>query len=76
MSDPFWIAVFAAIPPTIAALAGLRRSAKNGKELSDIRLTINGRLTELLEATAGRSRAEGRTEGRSEKPRNGEHDYR
>lgn len=59
MSDQFWIAFFACIPATIAALGALFVSINNQMKLRKIHIDVNGRLTQLLSLTATASRAEG-----------------
>ncbi len=58
MSDAVMVALIAAIPSTIGALVGLR----NKRDIRQLHLDVNGRLTELLEQTARASHAEGKAD--------------
>ena len=41
MSDGFWIALFAAVPPTIVALAGLVVSMRNGRQIGEQKTKVD-----------------------------------
>lgn len=55
-----WLALIAAIPPTVAAVAALVVSIQSDRKITEVHLSINGRLTELLEANRVAAHAEGR----------------
>jgi hypothetical protein len=57
MTDTVQIAVIVAIPPTIAALGAIFISWRNGKKTDELKITVDGRLTELLESKDARERA-------------------
>ena len=57
------VASIAAIPPTIAAVASIWVSWRNSDKLDDIHITLNSRLTQLLQQTSMASRAAGKVEG-------------
>jgi len=64
MSDAVLVAIVAAIPGTLSVLVSLR----NKRDIRELHLAVNSRLTELLEQTAKASHAEGRAERRSDDP--------
>lgn len=47
--DQFIIPIITAIPPTIAAIAALFVSIRNGKKTDDIHLQLNSRLDKFLD---------------------------
>lgn len=47
--DQFIIPILTAIPPTIAAIAALVVSVRNGKKTDDIHLQLNSRLDKFLD---------------------------
>lgn len=53
------VAIISALPPTFMALLAWMESRK-------VHLTVNSRMTELLEATKGESLAKGKEQGRVE----------
>lgn len=59
------ISLLGFVPATIFSLLALMRAFKNAKAIEDVHITVNSRLSELLERTAAASRAEGMAEGRS-----------
>jgi hypothetical protein len=60
------VAIIVSIPPTLVSLLALRRGNKNSEDIHEVHLSINSRMTQLIEATKGASKAEGREEGRKE----------
>jgi hypothetical protein len=69
MTDPVAIAMIVAIPPTIASVAALIMSIRNGNKIQDVHLSLNSRLSELVLA----SKAQGRQDERdSRSPESGE----
>lgn len=61
------VALISVIPSSIAAILGLLsfiRSYKNATAIQEVHLSLNGRLTELLETTKDKAQAEGQEEGR------------
>lgn len=56
------VAFIASVPPTIAALVGLRASRRNGQKVDAIHVQMNSRLDELLAATRISSHAQGVTD--------------
>lgn len=63
MSDAVAIALIAAFPPTLVALAALIVGVRNSRKVDSVHLLINSRMTELLASTGAAARAEGHTEG-------------
>ncbi len=55
-----------ALPPTLVALAGWRKSSLAVEKVQEVHLSLNSRLTQLLTATEGVARAEGTAAGRAE----------
>lgn len=64
MTDGVQIAVIVAVPPTIAALASLIISLRNGSKLSAVHFDMNGKLAALMAAHGLAERAKGVAEGR------------
>jgi hypothetical protein len=62
MSQTFYLALLAALPPTLVALAALITSVRNGDKIREVHLSLNSRLTELVKA----SKAQGRQDERDE----------
>lgn len=60
------IAVLTALPPTIAAVAALMVAMRNDRKITEIHIGLNGRLTELLEASKIAAHAEGRQAERND----------
>ena len=58
------ISLIGFVPATIFSLLALLRALKNARAIEDVHVTVNSRLSELLERTAAASRAEGMAEGR------------
>lgn len=71
MSDEIWIAVIAALPPTIAAVLGILAGRK---KLQDIHVQLDGRLSELLESARKVSDTAGEKRGREEERERQEHE--
>ena len=57
------IAIIAAIPTTIASIAGLIVSLGNRHHVKALKITVDGRLTELLAVTKAAALAQGTAEG-------------
>lgn len=53
---PIWVAIIAAIPPTIASLLSLFLNLRNRKSITEIHLSLNSRLDELLTAAHAQGR--------------------
>lgn len=62
----FLIHVLPSIPPTIAALAALIVAIRNDRKITEIHIGLNGRLSQLLEASKIAAHAEGRQQERNE----------
>jgi hypothetical protein len=60
--------LFTAIPPTITALVGIVISLLNRKGIQNVRLELNGRLTELLLKTGSSEFHRGQSEARAGQP--------
>jgi hypothetical protein len=90
MNDQLWTQLIAAIPPTLLALASLvavlkgnanskaslAESVNNGKKLSEVHLSLNSRLSELVKSSKAQGRqderdsqADGKDSVAAEKPR-------
>ena len=74
---PLWavltLAVIAIIPTTLASIAALRASKRNGEALSTIKqqnvelhLSVDGRLDQLLKATSVIGEAKGKSDEQDE----------
>jgi len=59
MTDAIAIALIAAAPPAVLALLAWRAGCKNGKAITEVHLSMNSRLDQLLESTKKTSHAEG-----------------
>lgn len=59
-----WLALLGFVPATIFSLLALLRAWRNARAIEEVHVTVNSRLSELLERSAAASRAEGRIEGR------------
>ncbi len=59
MTDAVLVGLIAAVPGTIAAIA----TFWGNRKVNAVALSINGRLTELLESRGKEQHAEGRAEG-------------
>lgn len=60
------IALFAAIPPTIASVAALLYALRAYKAAATAASKLDGRLDQLVKAEKGKSRLEGTLEGQAE----------
>lgn len=59
MTDAVQIALIVAAAPTIVAVGSFVISWRNGKKTDELKVTVDGRLSELLEVTATSSEARG-----------------
>lgn len=66
MTDPIAIALIAATPPTVVAILAWLSSRRNGKNIQEIHIALNSRLTELLAATKGEATATAHAAGLKE----------
>lgn len=64
MHDTVWIAVIAAIAPTLAAVGAIIVSLNNQNKLTKLRIEVNHRLDELITARETLAKAEGIVEGK------------
>lgn len=64
MTDAIQIAIIAATPPTIVATGALIVAIKSRSAIQEVHLSLNSRLTELLNATGRAAHADGVTEGK------------
>lgn len=60
MTTEIWVSLFAAIPPTLLALAALVASLKNSTKIQDVHLSLNSRLTELIATSKSQGRQDER----------------
>jgi hypothetical protein len=60
MTEAVEIALIVAVPPTIASVAAVIMSIKNGTKIQEVHLGINSRMDELVRA----SKAQGRQDER------------
>lgn len=65
----FLMAIVAAAPSTIMAIAAFRKSKENGDKIQDLHIIVNSRLTELLALTKTSSESEGFARGTKESER-------
>jgi hypothetical protein len=49
MTEPFWIALIAGLPPTIAALGAIVVGLHNSKKADDIHHIVDGNLSKVQE---------------------------
>jgi hypothetical protein len=66
VSDAIVIAAIAALPPTLVALAALIQARRTRAAVNEIHLTLNSRLSQLIEATSAAAHAEGVVAGRGQ----------
>jgi hypothetical protein len=66
MTEALQVALIAATPPSVLAAASLLASLKNKKAIQEVHLSVNSRLTQLLEAVGKAAHAEGMAEGREQ----------
>lgn len=62
MSDTAWIALFAAIPPSLLALATLIAVSRGMIKISNLHDLIDGRFSEMLSVVKVNSKLEGKVE--------------
>ena len=55
----YWTPIIAATPPTLVALCSLITSLRNKKQIQEVKVSIDGRMEELLALTRKSSHAEG-----------------
>lgn len=60
MTTEIWVSLFAAIPPTIVALAALFASLRNAAKIQDVHISLNSRLSELIAASKTQGRQDER----------------
>lgn len=60
------VAIIMSIPPLLVALLSLRSISKSRQAIQEVHLSINSRMTELLDATKVANRAEGKEAGKIE----------
>jgi hypothetical protein len=60
MTETVTVALIVATPPTIASVAALIMSIRNGNKIHDVHVGINSRMDELVKA----SKAQGRQDER------------
>lgn len=60
MTTEIWVSLFAAIPPTLLALAALVASLKNSAKIQDIHLSLNSRLSQLIATSKSQGRQDER----------------
>jgi hypothetical protein len=63
VTDPAVITAVAACVAALAGVLGAVRSFFNGRGIQEMHLSMNSRLTQLLEATRAQAHSEGRAEG-------------
>jgi hypothetical protein len=64
MLDPtIKVAIITALPPTVVAAAALITSLSNHKDIKELHVIVNSRLSELLEQKGKAEHAAGRREG-------------
>jgi hypothetical protein len=67
MSDPVWIALIVAIPPTVVGIGqiwlGLSAKREIKADVKNLHKEVNGRMTDLIQATEKAATATGRAEG-------------
>jgi hypothetical protein len=63
MSDPIWIALIAALPPTMVAAGAVFMGMSNQRGIKDLHVSVNSRMDQLLEQKGLASKAEGLKEG-------------
>lgn len=62
MSDAAWISLFAAVPPSLLALASLLQVLKARRDQNDLKREVNSRMTDLVNEVRGRAAAEAKLE--------------
>jgi hypothetical protein len=66
ISETIKIAIIAAVPPSLAAIAAVVLGVLNHSKLSRIHISINGRLNELMTSNSRLAHLEGRESMRQE----------
>lgn len=61
-----WLSLLGFVPATIFSLLALMRTLKNARAIEEVHITVNSRLTQLLNATGAAARSEGKAEGMAE----------
>lgn len=62
-NTPLIVTILGFLGPTIAALLALAKTIQTGAAVDNLKVQINGRLSQLLEQTERAAKAEGRQEG-------------
>jgi hypothetical protein len=57
VTDAVQIALIAATPPTLVALGAIIVAWRNGRKTDELKVTVDGRLTQLLEAADAKEKA-------------------
>jgi hypothetical protein len=73
MSETFWVALFAALPPTILAFATLVAVLKSNGDIKTLSNLVDGKFTEMLNAVSRSSKIEGKVEVLQEQQRTASH---
>lgn len=60
-------AVSTMLIPTIASLLAYRKGAQNNRDLQEVRVSVDGRLSQLLKKTDSSARAEGHLEAAAQR---------
>jgi hypothetical protein len=64
---PLWVALISAIPPTLTSIVSLIFHLRNRKAITDIHLTMNGRMDQLVDAAKAQGRQMERDEQEKKK---------
>jgi hypothetical protein len=64
MSDAITVAIIAAVPSTLAAVAAAFLSFRTHEKVQDVKVEVDGRFTELLALTRKSGEAQGAKEER------------
>ncbi len=67
MTEAIQVALIASTAPSILAGAALLASLRNKKAIQEIHLSVNSRLSQLIEAVGKAAHAEGMAEGQMNK---------
>jgi hypothetical protein len=59
MSEAFWVALIAGLPPTLTALATLWKTIQNSRKIAEVHVATNGMKKELEEVARQRGVAQG-----------------
>jgi hypothetical protein len=60
VTEPVLIALIVSLPPTVAATAALVMSIRNGRKIEDVHISLNSRLSQLLQAENAKGRQDER----------------